>query len=68
MNRLLTVKDTCQLLSVSKPTLYKMVHENQIPYLKIRGQIRFDEDKLENWVKSVVNHDYPNVRMAIDKG
>ena len=50
MNRQLTVRETCSLLVISKPTLYRMIRDRQIPFRKIRGQIRFDETELDEWL------------------
>ena len=50
MTKLLKIQDICKILSVSKPTLYRMIRDKQIPYIKVRGQLRFDEVGLDNWL------------------
>jgi excisionase family DNA binding protein len=41
-NRLMTIKDVMQLLSLSKTTVYRMAQRKQIPSLIIGGCRKFD--------------------------
>jgi DNA binding domain, excisionase family len=52
VNDLLTVQEVAQILNVSDETVYRMVRENQIPYSKIRRQIRFLSWEINNWLES----------------
>ena len=54
MEKLLTVKEVAEMLSLSKFAVYDMVATNSIPHIKI-GQtnrsVRFDKQKIEIWLK-----------------
>jgi excisionase family DNA binding protein len=50
MKRLLTIDNVCDLLQVSKQTVYRWVHEEFIPHIKLRGILRFDEEAVCKWV------------------
>lgn len=49
--KLVTIKEISKLLSVKESTLYSWVNKGSIPSHKINGLIRFDLDKIEEWVK-----------------
>lgn len=56
MTNLLKVKDICDLLKVSKSTVYKWVNEGFLPYIVIKRNkrkqtIRFNKDAIESWMK-----------------
>lgn len=48
---ILSVKELGQYLGVSTDTIYKMVRENQIPYIRVRRRILFYKDSIEEWLK-----------------
>ena len=52
MERLLTIKDVSELLQVSQALVYKWVHFNFIPYIKMGSLLRFKESELDRWVKA----------------
>lgn len=47
----LTSEDVCELLKISRSTLYKNVHEKTIPCFRIGNQIRFLETDVMDYVK-----------------
>ncbi|MCL4532967.1 MAG: helix-turn-helix domain-containing protein [Deltaproteobacteria bacterium] len=52
MKKLLTVKDVADLLSVSPKTLYQWAEYGSIPCFKLNGTLRFNEEKIIEWVNS----------------
>ena len=53
LNRILiTVKEVSELLGVSLNTVYTMVRNNEIPYIKIRGKVMFNRNIIEDWTKN----------------
>ena len=52
MKKLLTVKNVADLLSVSPKTLYQWAEYGSIPCFKLNGSLRFDEEKITEWVNS----------------
>lgn len=46
----LTVQETAELLSVSVPTVYKLVKREDFPALKIGGRTLVSRDRLVDWV------------------
>ena len=51
MEKLLSVRDLSELLSVKQSTVYYWVHRNTIPYLKIGRCVRFDLEQIKEWLK-----------------
>ena len=49
--RLLSVKELAAILHVSQKTVYNLVSNRDIPYLRV-GAIRFDGYKVAEWVKT----------------
>ncbi len=47
---ILNVDEACELLSISRRKLYKLKKEG-LPYIKLGGSIRFDKEKVLEWVR-----------------
>ena len=52
MKKLLTVEELGRMLEVSKATVYRWVHCEFVPYLKVGGAVRFDEEGIQKWLKA----------------
>jgi excisionase family DNA binding protein len=52
LHKLLTVHDVAKLLQLKVSTVYKMSSSKEIPFLKVRGSLRFDIDDLKSWMQS----------------
>jgi len=49
---LLTVKDLSQQLQIKPATLYAWAAQQKIPCLKIHGVIRFESERISEWLNS----------------
>ena len=49
-NRLLTITEASELLSIKVSRLRTAVFRKEIPFIKIGRLVRFKEDDLMNWV------------------
>jgi excisionase family DNA binding protein len=49
---LLSVPETARLLNVSVRTLYALVARDDIPHVRVGGQIRFVPEALEEWLRA----------------
>jgi excisionase family DNA binding protein len=47
----LRVREVAEFLGISRQKVYKMVANSEIPYLRIRGCIRFSPEQLLGWVR-----------------
>mgnify|MGYP001178066106 FL=1 len=52
MTQWLTVKQAAEYLQMGKSTVYKLIHEDRIPFHKALTGYRFDAAELDEWVKS----------------
>jgi excisionase family DNA binding protein len=52
MERLLTVKDVSDKLRVGKSTVYRWVHYEYIPHVKLGTSVRFNERTIERWLRN----------------
>ena len=50
MEKLLTVKQVAQMLAVSTKTIYQMVSEGTIPYLRLGNIIRFEAEAIQEFL------------------
>jgi len=48
-NKLLTIKELQELLSLSHTTIYKFMKEG-LPYFKVGDSLRFKRDDIESWL------------------
>lgn len=48
---LLSVKEISSFLHVHPNTIYKWTDEGKIPFIKINGQIRFEKEEIEEFIK-----------------
>jgi excisionase family DNA binding protein len=51
MECLLTIEDISDKLQVGKSTIYRGVHYEYIPHLKLGGALRFEEEAVRKWLK-----------------
>jgi excisionase family DNA binding protein len=50
MSRLLTINEAAALTRLSVKTIYSYTCRRRIPFLKLGGAVRFDEDRLRKWI------------------
>lgn len=51
MSNLLNIKQLCEYLQISETTCYALVRRRDFPSVKIGGQYRIIEDKLNDWLE-----------------
>ena len=49
--RLLTIQEVAAYTGLSAHTLYTMVSQRRIPFVKLGRCLRFDLDQLDEWIK-----------------
>jgi len=48
---LLCISQAAEYLNISRHTLYTMVSQRRIPYVKVGRLTKFDKAKLDDWIK-----------------
>ena len=48
--QLMTVPDVAERCNISAVTVRRLVHNGDLPYIRVGGQLRFDRDQLEEWL------------------
>jgi len=48
--RLLTAKQTADVLQVALPRVYELAREGVVPAVRLGRQVRFDEAALQQWI------------------
>jgi excisionase family DNA binding protein len=51
-DELLTIGQAAELLSITTPTVYGLVHKHAIPYSKKGKRLYFSKSELLDWIKS----------------
>ncbi len=49
--RLLPIREAAAYTGLAVDTLYKMVSQRRIPYVKLGGALRFKPEHLDEWIK-----------------
>ena len=49
--KLLTIDDVAELFKTSKSTIYRWVHKREIPFVKLGGKLRFNEEDNQIFIK-----------------
>lgn len=52
MKKLLSVKETAELLGLKVSTLYAWVHRKKIPYVKAGGKLKFIEEQMNGFIEA----------------
>ena len=47
---LMTIAEVAEYLQLNRNTLYKLVHQHQIPVFKVGADYRFYRDAIEKWI------------------
>ena len=47
----LTVPDVATFLRISKPSVYKLIHEGGLPAFKVGKHYRFMQEEVQDWVR-----------------
>jgi excisionase family DNA binding protein len=66
MEQLLTIKEVCDLFQVSPSLVYKWIHYQYIPYIKIGSLIRFKESEIIRWIKVKEKKGRNNYKIDVD--
>jgi excisionase family DNA binding protein len=48
--RLLTIKEVSEYIGLAVPTLYTMVSQRRIPFVKMGRLTKFDREELDRWI------------------
>jgi len=51
MRKLIQIQQAAQYTGLSPHTLYTMVSQRRIPYVKVGRLVKFDEELLDKWIK-----------------
>lgn len=51
LRKLLTVKDVSAYTGLAPDTIYTMVSQRRIPYVKVGRLVKFDQVMLDAWIK-----------------
>jgi len=65
MNKLLTPQEVADLLSVRQSTIYQWTHQGYIPHVKLGKFVRFNQDKVMEWVERRSNTGRINKRIFV---
>ena len=52
MITLMTVKEVAEILRVSEKTVTRLMDQNDMPYIKVGGSRRVDQDAFAAWLES----------------
>lgn len=50
--RLLDIRDVASYTGLSTHTLYTMVSQRRIPFVKLGRRVKFDKGKVDDWIKN----------------
>ena len=47
----MTIDEAAEYLKMGKRSLYKLAHEDKIPYRRLLNKFRFEKEALREWVR-----------------
>jgi excisionase family DNA binding protein len=47
---ILTIEEAANYLGLNKRSIYKLIKQKDIPYIKILNKFRFEKESLRKWV------------------
>lgn len=50
--RFLDVSEVAEYLGLAEQTVYKMVSERRIPFVKMGRRTKFDREQLDRWIRA----------------
>jgi excisionase family DNA binding protein len=56
--QMLNIQKLSALLNVKQKTIYDWCHRKKIPYYKLEGCLRFDENEILKWLRSKKQYPY----------
>ncbi len=66
MEKLLTIHELCTILQVSRSTVYRWVHYEFIPHIKLGNAVRFDEKSVSKWLRTKEQVGRTQINIDID--
>jgi excisionase family DNA binding protein len=51
MRRLIDIREAAEYTGLSPHTLYTMVSQRRVPFVKVGRLVKFDVDLLDKWIK-----------------
>lgn len=58
VERILTVWEAADILRISKSKMYEMIHDNEVPYVRLGGRFIVPEKSLYEWIHKQVTGGY----------
>ena len=65
MERLLTVEELSDRLQVGRSTVYRWVHYDYIPHVKLGSAVRFSEPAVEKWLRGKEREGRNTIRVDV---
>jgi excisionase family DNA binding protein len=56
--KVLTVEDVADYMQVHKSTIYRLLRQHRIPAFKVGTDWRFNIESIDEWRKSLEDHDF----------
>ena len=56
MSRVYTVRDVAAILKVSEKTVYKLIQDQKLEVVQVRGQYRVTSGQLEDYLRGGANN------------
>ena len=57
MEKILSYKQACELLSISKPTLYRLTNQNKLQKINIsEGRVGWLQSSIDNYIKHCISN------------
>jgi excisionase family DNA binding protein len=63
MRRLVSIKEAAVYIGLSPYTLYTMVSQRRIPFVKMGRLVKFDLELLDKWIKQQTVMPMPSIRV-----
>lgn len=65
--KFLTIEETAEMINLTKPTVYGLVHRNRIPFIKKGKRLYFEKIEIINWIKGGKKKSKSDIEIKADE-
>ena len=49
--KMMSIKDVCEYLNISRQTLHRVTKEGELPYYRIKRSVRYKREEVEDYLR-----------------
>jgi excisionase family DNA binding protein len=66
MEKLLKIKDVAEVLGINPHSVYRLIYQREIPFVKLGRNIRFKESQISSWINKGSHDNITDRKRAVN--